>query len=74
MSEASTWKVLRDVRKTLEIGEKWLQHFPDLYGYRGYNLLNPGVFLLSPWEFLMWWEIDHPSCPTARSDGLTKWD
>eukprot|EP00973_Karenia_brevis_P030794 4247291-Karenia_brevis.AAC.1 len=22
-------------------GEKWLQHLPDLYGYRGYNPLNP---------------------------------
>lgn len=31
-----------------------LQHFPDLYGYRGEH---PAVFYLNPWEFAMLWEI-----------------
>eukprot|EP00973_Karenia_brevis_P006844 928447-Karenia_brevis.AAC.1 len=30
-SEASTWKVFRDVPKTGDSDEQWLQHFPDLY-------------------------------------------
>eukprot|EP00973_Karenia_brevis_P071374 9914337-Karenia_brevis.AAC.1 len=51
--------------------EEWLQHFPDLYGYQGRNPLNPGVFLLSPWEFLMWWEIAPLSSPASCSHGLT---
>ena len=31
-----------------------LRHFPDHYGYRG---ADPRVVYLSPWEFLMLWEV-----------------
>ena len=50
-------KVLQTARKTDPFGEVWLRHFPDFYGFRGYNAKNPGVFLLSSWEFLMRWEV-----------------
>jgi len=32
----------------------WLRHFDDLYGFRGNHA---SIFLLSPWEFLMLWEV-----------------
>ena len=34
--------------------EGLMQHFDDLYGYRG---SHPGVWHLSPWEFLALWEV-----------------
>ena len=53
----SIHKVLPPVKDANEQEELWLQHFPDLYGYRGLNPHNPGVFLMSPWEFTMWWQV-----------------
>jgi len=53
--------------------EVWLRHFPELYGYRGKNVCNRGVFLLSPWEFLTYWEcvtLPAPSQP-CKSDDLS---
>ena len=49
----------------------WLQHFTDLYGFRGCNPHNTGVFLLSPWEFLMHWECKR--LPSPASSALSKW-
>ena len=48
--------------------EVWLQVFTDLYGFRGHNPKNPGVFLLSPWEFLMRWECLQLPKPKSRVD------
>ena len=49
-----TWKFLPGSGTTNIIETKWLQQFDDLYGFRG---SNDNVFLLSPWEFLMYWEV-----------------
>jgi hypothetical protein len=54
--------------------EVWLRHFPDLYGYRGHNSKNSGVFLLSPWEFVMFWECCKLPPPTKNSKSLSLWD
>jgi len=54
--ERECWKAVPANTETDTTEEVWLRHFPDLYGYRGNNMKNPGVFLLSPWEFLMFWE------------------
>ena len=34
-----------------------VRNFVEFYGYRGNHTQNPGVLLLSPWEFCMWWDI-----------------
>ena len=49
-------KVLPTAKVHQEEADTWLQVFVDLYGFRGHNDKNPGVFLLSPWEFTMHWE------------------
>ena len=55
--------------------DKWLREFPDLYGYRGQHDNNPGLFLLSPWEFLMHWEVKElPKPPAGKTHGpLSQW-
>ena len=46
----------RETRKRVPLDETSgpIKNFEDLYGYRG---THPDVHLLSPWEFLMHWEI-----------------
>ena len=53
-------------------GNFWLRHFEDLYGWRGCNKHNPGVFLLSPWEFVQRWDIKHLPDP-SDSRKLSVW-
>ena len=50
----------------------WLRHYPDLYGYRGCNQHNTGVFLLSPWEFVTHWECIKLPAP-AKGHKLSRW-
>ena len=72
-------KVVPAMKEELdEEAEVWLQHFPDLYGYRGKNDKNAGVHLLSPWEFLRYWEcrkLPRPKKKDAESGtrGLSMW-
>ena len=40
----------------------WLRHFEEFYGFRG---THPSVFLLSPWEFLMWWQVRRLPAPSG---------
>ena len=53
--------------------EIWLRHFPDLYGFRYKNDHNPGLFLLSPWEFLSYWECLQLLPPRGKNDDLSMW-
>ena len=41
----------------------------------GQNMKNPGVFLMSPWEFAMHWEVLRlPSPPKNDSAGaISRW-
>ena len=55
-SSRTCWKVLPARAAEVESEEVWLRQFTDLYGLRGANPHNAGVFLLSPWEFLTHWE------------------
>ena len=48
------WKFLPGSGTTNTIETKWLRQFDDFYGFRGSNV---NVFLLSPWEFVMYWEV-----------------
>ena len=41
--------------------------------FRGHNIKNPGVFLLSPWEFLMHWECVRLPRPSGRDNALSIW-
>ena len=59
-------KVVPPLSKGDSDKEVWLQVFTDLYGFRGHNPKNPGVFLLSPWEFLMHWECLRLPKPKSR--------
>ena len=49
----------------------FIRCFDDIYGYRG---TNRKVYYLSPWEFLMYWEV-LPLRPPSGDDGGgdTKW-
>ena len=50
--------------------EHWLQHFDDLYGYRGNH---KSVFLLNPWEFVSLWEfVRIDACPAFSADDKDK--
>ena len=63
-------KVVPEMKEELdEETEVWLQHFPDLYGYRGKNDKNAGVHLLSPWEFLCYWECRKLPRPKKKRCG-----
>ena len=42
-----------------------LRHFPDLYGYRGGLPEATEVYYLSPWEFLVLWEVRRLPAPPA---------
>ena len=55
-----------------EEAEVWVKHFTDLYGYRGENAWNPGVFLLSQWESLMHWEVRKLG-PPSETNPWSKW-
>ena len=46
-----------------------LRHFVDFYGYRG---THPGVFYLSPWEFLTLWEVLPLPTPAATAGDAAK--
>ena len=54
----------------------YVQCFDDIYGFRGDD---PRVYYLSPWEFLMHWELEplRPPSQRARSQAepmeLTEW-
>ena len=48
------WKLLPGSGTTNTIETKWLRQFDDFYGFRGSNV---NVFLLCPWEFVMYWEV-----------------
>ena len=55
MTHAAAREVLKSLPVPSDKGaEQWLQHFDDLYGYRGQH---ESVFWLSPWEFLALWEV-----------------
>ena len=53
----------------------FVQSFEDTYGFRG---KDPRVYYLSPWEFLMQWELEQLQPPSKRGKTqpggeLTKW-
>ena len=66
-STAKCKKVVPSVLPTTS--EKYVKMFADLYGYRGDDCR---VYRLSPWEFLMHWEVKSVPAPAA-SHKLSKW-
>ena len=67
-----TCKPVPALRPGDDVGEIWMKSFVDLYGFRCRNPKNPGVFLLSPWEFLMHWKCVRLPAPSEGStcDGI----
>ena len=47
-------QILPVPKASAEHAELRLRNFEDFYGFRG---SHPEVFYLSPWEFLMLWEV-----------------
>ena len=50
-------------------------HLEELYGYRGQDAR---VYYLSPWEFLMFWEVQRVPSPKQSADddsgnNISKW-
>ena len=63
---ATSREILKVLPSTSSLdGEAWLQHFDDLYGYRG---SHESVFFLNPWEFTSLWEVVCVStCPAIAA-------
>ena len=66
-SKAKCKKVVPSVLPSTS--EKYVKMFADFYGYRGDGRR---VYLLSPWEFLMHWDVRTVPAPAA-SYNLSKW-
>jgi hypothetical protein len=74
MEQREVQKVIPRMHGRCSGPDDMLRSFVDFYGYRG---KHPAVLYLSPWEFLMLWEVLPLPKPSAASTGkgtaISRW-